>query len=164
MGLHPRAILQFLTLLTVANGAPVLAARLLGTFLSSPIDRGARFLDGRPVFGASKTVRGIVVALLATTLTSRLIGLDWDIGILVGAVAMAGDLLSSFVKRRLGRPPSSRMTGVDQVPESLFPLLACRHVLSFTPADIAVVVVTFFAGEVLLSRLLYVLRIRDRPY
>ncbi|HUL73278.1 MAG TPA: CDP-archaeol synthase [Vicinamibacterales bacterium] len=156
--------MQFLTLLTVANAAPVLTAKFLGTLFSLPIDRGAQFLDGRPVFGPSKTVRGIVVAVLATTLTSRLIGLDWDLGILVGAVAMAGDLLSSFVKRRLGRPPSSRMTGVDQVPESLLPLLACRQLLSFTPADIAVVAVTFFAGDVLLSRLLYVLRIRDRPY
>jgi hypothetical protein len=77
---------------------------------------------------------------------------------------MAGDLFSSFLKRRLNRAPSSRASGLDQVPESLFPLLACRNLLSLTAVDIAACVMMFFAGEVLLSRLLYALQIRDRPY
>jgi CDP-archaeol synthase len=77
---------------------------------------------------------------------------------------MAGDLLSSFVKRRLHLPPSSRASGLDQVPEALFPLLACRNLLSLAAADIAVRVVMFFVGEVVLSRLLYALNLRERPY
>jgi CDP-2,3-bis-(O-geranylgeranyl)-sn-glycerol synthase len=77
---------------------------------------------------------------------------------------MAGDLLSSFVKRRLHLPPSSRASGLDQVPEALFPLLACRNLLSLAAADIAVCVVMFFVGEVVLSRLLYALNLRERPY
>jgi CDP-diglyceride synthetase len=85
-------------------------------------------------------------------------------GALVGGLAMAGDLFSSFCKRRLGVPPSSPALGLDQIPEALFPLLACRALLSLTPAGIGLVVATFFAGEVLLSRLLYAWRLRDRPY
>jgi hypothetical protein len=77
---------------------------------------------------------------------------------------MAGDLLSSFIKRRLDRPPSSRATGLDQIPESLIPLLACRTALSLTVWDIIVTAALFFAGEVALSRLFYRLRLRDRPY
>jgi len=77
---------------------------------------------------------------------------------------MSGDLLSSFVKRRMKLPASSRAIGLDQVPECLFPLLACRRALSLTISDTAVVVVTFFVGEILISRILYKLRLRDRPY
>jgi CDP-2,3-bis-(O-geranylgeranyl)-sn-glycerol synthase len=93
-----------------------------------------------------------------------LVGLAWQIGVLVGSFAMAGDLFSSFCKRRLGVPSSSRASGLDQVPESLLPLLACRDLLGLTAADIVVCVVMFVAGEVVLSRVLYAFRLRDRPY
>ena len=77
---------------------------------------------------------------------------------------MSGDLFSSFLKRRLRLTPSSRAIGIDQVPESLFPLLACRRALSLTVSDIAVIVVTFFISEILISRVLYKFGLRDRPY
>jgi hypothetical protein len=57
---------------------------------------------------------------------SFILRLGWTIGVVVGSMAMLGDLFSSFVKRRLNLPPSSRATFLDQVPESLFPLLASR--------------------------------------
>jgi CDP-diglyceride synthetase len=90
--------------------------------------------------------------------------LGWTIGVAVGSMAMIGDLFSSFVKRRLNLPPSSRATLLDQVPESLFPLLACRGLLSLSLLDIGVCVAIFFFREVFLSRLLYRAHIRDRPY
>jgi|SRR5271155_727269 len=88
----------------------------------------------------------------------------WKIGLLVGSFAMAGDLFSSFCKRRLSLPSSSRASGLDQIPESLLPLLACRDLLALTAADIVVCVAMFVIGEVVLSRLLYAVRLCDRPY
>ena len=77
---------------------------------------------------------------------------------------MAGDLFSSFVKRRLNLRPSSQAFGLDQVPESLFPLLVCGDALSLTAADIALGVGVFLAGELILSRILYWAHLRDEPY
>jgi CDP-2,3-bis-(O-geranylgeranyl)-sn-glycerol synthase len=148
----------------LANSTPVIAKDILGDRFAHPVDGGVRFVDGHPLFGASKTIRGIVLSVLVTTACAPLIGLDLKIGFLVGSSAMAGDLLSSFFKRRLNLPPSSRATGLDQIPESLIPLLVCLNSLSLSGADIAVTVAIFFAGEVLLSRLLYRMRVRDRPY
>jgi len=68
------------------------------------------------------------------------------------------------LKRRLGLPPSSRAIGLDQIPESLFPLLACYSALSLSVIDIAAGCAIFFVGELLLSRLFFRLRLRDRPY
>jgi hypothetical protein len=162
--MHPLVILQLLVLLTLANGTPLMAKNILGNRLSYPLDGNVRFVDGRPLFGRSKTIRGVALAVLVAAAGAPLVGLDWTIGVLVGGLAMTGDLFSSFLKRRMDLPPSSRASFLDQVPESLFPLLACRNLLSLTIADIGACVVLFFIGEVVLSRVLYALHLRDRPY
>jgi CDP-diglyceride synthetase len=162
--MQPILIVELLILLTVANGTPVAAKRLLGGTLAQPLDGGALFADGRPWFGPSKTIRGIALATLTTTATAVALDLGWKLGALIGVVAMAGDLLASFIKRRLGRTPSSQAIGLDQIPESLFPLLASRVFLPVTALDIAVATILFFVGELLLSRLLFRWHLRDRPY
>jgi CDP-diglyceride synthetase len=161
---HPWPILQLLILLMLANGTPVVTKKILGERFAYPLDCGVEFVDGRPLFGRSKTIRGVVLAVLVTMAGAPLIGLGWEIGVLVGSLAMAGDLLSSFLKRRMALAPSSRASGLDQLPEALFPLLACRNLLSLTIADIGAGVALFFIGELLLSRVLYAFRLRDRPY
>jgi hypothetical protein len=158
------SILQLLALVTLANGTPVIAQTLLGKVLNQPVDGGAAFLDGKPLLGSSKTVRGIVLSILITTGFAPIMGLKWEIGLIAGIMAMAGDLLSSFIKRRLGLTPSSRATGLDQIPECLFPALACQQTLGLTALEIASVVVIFFVGEIVLSRLLFKWHVRDRPY
>jgi CDP-diglyceride synthetase len=164
MDLHPLSILEILILATLANGTPVIATRVFGSWAAWPLDGGTIFLDGRPLLGASKTLRGIVLGVFAAALGAALIGLSWTVGLRAGAAAMAGDLLSSFLKRRLGLHSSGRATGLDQVPESLFAFLACLGALPLSALDMIVVVALFFVGEVLLSRLLFRLRLRDRPY
>lgn len=158
------AISRALLLLAVANGAPVLAKNLLGNFLARPVDGGALFLDGRPLFGASKTLRGVALSLLATAIFAPFVGCARATGVMIAAAAMAGDLFSSFIKRRLARPVSSQALGLDQVPESLLPLLASRSELSLSALDIAVGVAAFLVLELFLSRILFVLHLRDRPY
>ena len=157
-------ILQIMVLLTLANGAPVVAKKILGRRLNFPLDFCVTFFDGRPVFGSSKTIRGIVVSMLVTTASAPLIGLDLTIGAIVASAAMGGDLFSSFMKRRLNVPPSNQALGLDQIPESLFPMLACRDALSLTIADIALGVGIFFIGALILSRLLFRAHLRDEPY
>jgi len=162
--MHWVTVAQLLTLLSLANGSPIIAKRILDEGFATPIDGNIRFVDGRPLLGPSKTIRGIAASLLVTSLGAPLIGLQFKIGLLVAGTAMAGDLLSSFLKRRFGLASSSRATGLDQIPESLFPLLACRSILQLTAVDIVVGCAIFFIGEVLFSQLFYRLSLRDRPY
>jgi CDP-diglyceride synthetase len=162
--MHISLILHTLILLTLANGAPVVAKKIFGNRFGVPLDFGVTFFDGRPVFGSSKTFRGIAVSVLATAACAPLMGLDLTIGATVAGAAMAGDLFSSFVKRRLNLPPSSQALGLDQIPESLLPMLACRAALSLSAADIVLGTGVFFAGELVLSRLLFRAHLRDEPY
>ena len=102
--------------------------------------------------------------MLVTAVFARLVGLGWVIGALVGAMAMAGDLMSSFLKRRMRLAPSSMAIGIDQVPESLLPLLACVPLRALSTIDVAAVVLAFLIVELALSQLLFRLHVRERPY
>ncbi len=157
-------IWRLLLLLGAANTAPILAKRLLGARWQAPLDAGRLFLDGRPVLGASKTIRGVVAAVAATALLAPLVGIASGLGARIGAAAMAGDALSSFVKRRLGIAPSGRATGLDQVPEALLALLSVQSELRLTAVQIATVTALFFALEIPFARLFFRLGLRDRPY
>jgi hypothetical protein len=157
--MHTTLIFQLLVLLVVANGAPVLVKKALGDQLAQPFDGGAVLPDGRPLFGSSKTVRGVVSSFLATPLVALLMGFQWEVGALVAGGAVAGDLL-----RRLGFPRSSMALRLDQIPESLFPLAACRLLLPVTFVDILVGVAIFVAGGLILSPILFRLHLRDKPY
>lgn len=155
---------KMLVLLLVANGAPILGKKIFGAAFSHRLDGGVRWRDGRALFGPSKTVRGVVLSIAAATLAAAALKLDWTDGALIAALAILGDLISSFIKRRLGRPPSSMALGLDQIPESLLPTLAFQTRLGLTAWDVAGVVFAFILLELLLSRLLFGLHLRDRPY
>jgi CDP-2,3-bis-(O-geranylgeranyl)-sn-glycerol synthase len=162
--MHPVLVVQFLYLLLLANGTPVVAKKIFGDAFNHPIDGGRVLADGRPLFGGSKTVRGILTSIAVTTIGAPLVGMPWGMGAAAAASAMAGDLFSSFLKRRMGMPSSSMALGIDQVPESLLPALACRFWLPFSILDIGAIVLSFLAGELILSRIAYRLKLRDRPY
>jgi CDP-diglyceride synthetase len=164
MSAHALAILQTLILICAANGAPVLFARLLGARFAHPIDGGIVLRDGHPLLGHSKTWRGLGAAAIFGACAAVLVSLPWRLGALVAACAMAGDCLSSFIKRRFGLEPSSMTLGLDQVPESLFPAVACSAYLPLGPLDVALIVLVFFVGELATSRLFFAVGLRDRPY
>lgn len=154
--------LRALLLLVVANSAPVLGRKLLGRRLGYPLDGGFRFLDGRPLFGPSKTVRGIVLSVAATAVTALALRLPAVTGVLIAGLSMLGDLTSSFIKRRLGRAPSSSVVLLDQAPEALFPLLVFQERLELTAWDVAGVALAFLVLDLIFSGLVYRLHLRDQ--
>jgi hypothetical protein len=162
--MHFLLLVQLLTLIAVANTTPLIAKALLGSRLSASLDRGLLFFDERPLFGPSKTVRGIVSALITTTAIAPLLGIAAGTGLLMAAAAMLGDVSASFLKRRLKLAPSSKSTGLDQIPESLLPLLAARFLFELTLLDIVTGTLAFLLGEIVLARLCFRLHLRDRPY
>jgi CDP-diglyceride synthetase len=157
-------ILQSLALLTFANGTPVIAKRLFGSYLAFPLDAGMNFVDGWPLLGPSKTIRGLVLSVAVTAAAAPVLGVSVATGALLACLAMLGDIISSFTKRRLKLPSSAQAIGLDQIPESLLPLVVLQNALSLTWPDVIICTGIFLVGELMISRVLYWLHIRDQPY
>jgi CDP-2,3-bis-(O-geranylgeranyl)-sn-glycerol synthase len=157
-------LVELLVLLLLANGTPVLGARLLGERGAWPLDGGWVLADGRRLLGETKTVRGVLLAVATVTPAAMLFGHAWWIGTLFALASLTGDAVSSFFKRRLGIESSGRASGLDQVPEALLPLLVCYRLLDLTPFLVVLVVLLFTVGQMLISPLMFRLGIRHRPY
>ena len=108
-----------------ANMTPVLVRKV--PFLNYPVDFN-RLIKGKPIFGKNKTFRGFFFGMIVSTLIAylqyiipykpQIIYLDYSvwpiIGILMGFGALFGDLIESFIKRRLSLSPGRRFVPWDQ--------------------------------------------------
>lgn len=91
----------------VANGAPVLFGG------GQPIDLGRYWMDKRRIFGDHKTVRGFLSSIFVGSLTGLVQGRA-GVGIAQAFGAAIGDLLGSFLKRRIGIPPGKWAPLIDE--------------------------------------------------
>jgi hypothetical protein len=164
MGFDPKVIIIALILIGTANSAPVIARNLFGIHFSQPVDGGMLLNDKQPLFGASKTWRGVVAAIACSAAMAPLMSLPVLLGAGFGAVSIGADLLASFTKRRLGYAPSSRARLLDVFPEALLPVLVFKSALGLNMGDSVITVLLFFVFEASISPLLYRWHIRNRPY
>jgi CDP-2,3-bis-(O-geranylgeranyl)-sn-glycerol synthase len=106
--------LKFIFPAYCANAIPVIAG---GGY---PMDFGKKFLDGKPIFGRNKTIRGFLSGLAVGTavgLVESAFFTEYPIlfGFLLSLGALFGDLAGAFVKRRLGLVPGDLLPVIDQV-------------------------------------------------
>ena len=120
-------VLRVLLLLGIANTVPILATRLLGGRFGTPLDGGLVLPDGQPLFGASKTIRGLVLSIPLTAAIAVLIGFDWMTGAgLAAALHGRGSPLEFRQAAASGMPLHGQAFGLDQIPEALLPMLLFR--------------------------------------
>jgi CDP-2,3-bis-(O-geranylgeranyl)-sn-glycerol synthase len=83
----------------------------------APLD-GGRKIGGKRIFGDNKTVRGTAAAIMIGVLAGALESLAFPqmltISIMLALGAVAGDLLGSFIKRRLGYKSGQSFPIMDQ--------------------------------------------------
>lgn len=151
-------------LLIAVNGSPIVARLIFKSMFATPIDFGIFHSDGCRFLGNSKTWRGIISGLLVSIALSELMGFGIGFGAIFGGLVLLGDLIASFIKRRKRIPSSDQALGWDQIPESLLPLIYAAAVLPLAWWEVPLLVMAFFVIELLISKPLYHLRIRHRPY
>jgi hypothetical protein len=146
---------ELVLLLVIANATPVIMSMLLGDRWKEPLDRGLLLPDGHPLLGTSKTVRGLLGSISICALLAPLFDLDHLQGAGFGALAMLGDLVSSFCKRRLGLRSGHSVPLLDQIPETLLPLWLMQPALGASAIEIAIAITAFSGIDLLFTRLLY---------
>jgi predicted MPP superfamily phosphohydrolase len=90
------------------------------------------FFDDRPVLGAHKTIRGFVGGLVTGCVFGYCFGFSMFFGLLSGLLSMLGDILSSFIKRRIGLIEGAQVSVLDLSFEGLFPLMLFHWVYDFS--------------------------------
>ena len=151
MSSHWPSLLSLLVLLLIANGGPALLALLSGGGGARPLDGRRVLWDGHPLFGASKTWRGLAAASLLTPIAAWALGIGWGLGFTIALAAMAGDLLASFTKRRLGLAPSASVPLLDQLPEALLPALLAKPAMGLDWLDVGLAAGAFAVLDLVLT-------------
>jgi len=126
--LSTAGVLWLLLPAAMANMAPVFASKIFGP--GRPID-GGRKIGGTRLFGDHKTWQGLIAGIVVGQLTFGIqwlmAGLSWVsviqlgtglpvfLGALMGFGALAGDLVKSFFKRKIGVAPGKSWIPFDQI-------------------------------------------------
>lgn len=159
-------IITLVVLLLVANGAPLLAGHWLHSrcfcAIQRPIDGGYCCRDGHRLLGKSKTWQGLLSALLITTIAAAILKFPLPAALLLALLAMAGDLISSFIKRRLHCRSGLNVPGLDQLPESLLPMLGVSLLLPLSPLQVILPVLLFILIHILLTECLSALHFHPK--
>jgi len=123
---------KILILLFLINGAPPVLAFFFPDILKRPLDNNYNFWDGYPVLGTHKTIRGFFSAVITGVFFGYFMGFSLLISIAAGLLSMAGDSISSFIKRRLNLKEGTSVPGLDQIFEGGLPLLLFYRVYPLT--------------------------------
>ena len=113
-------ILLYLAPMYFANAAPM----FLGG--RTPLDFNKKFLDGKPIFGEGKTLRGTIAGIAVGSLVGAVIAMllpqyaayfsDYFLlSFLLAVGAIAGDVLASFFKRRNDIDRGTEVLFLDQL-------------------------------------------------
>ncbi|MFH1821288.1 MAG: CDP-2,3-bis-(O-geranylgeranyl)-sn-glycerol synthase [Methanobacteriota archaeon] len=149
----------------VANAAPV----VLGG--GKPIDGGRKFTDGRPILGPGKTIRGLIAGLIAGSIFGALQGVAvgqiyfyLSYGFLLALGTLTGDLLGSFIKRRINLSRGAAAPGLDQLGFVLLALLFASPL--FVPDLEVILTILIITPPIHLSTnfIGHKLKLKDRPY
>ena len=136
-------ILKIVFFLLWCNFLPPLSNFIFGERFSYPLDANVKWFDRKRIFGPHKTIRGVLFAVAGGTLCFPLLDVSWHVTFLAALLAMAGDLVSSFIKRRLSVKSGRSAPVLDQFFEGLLPVLYFKSQLFITWLDALVVLAIF---------------------
>jgi CDP-2,3-bis-(O-geranylgeranyl)-sn-glycerol synthase len=148
----------------VANASPV----VLGG--GRPIDGGRRLADGRPIFGSGKTIRGFLGGLLAGTAVGGIqAAVSGSVillfaGFLLSLGALFGDLLGSFIKRRMGLERGKSAPLLDQLGFLLFAVLFALPVRTPSLQIFLILLAITPAVHLAANCLAYIAGLKEKPY
>ncbi|NQV08990.1 CDP-archaeol synthase [Candidatus Woesearchaeota archaeon] len=168
--------IYFLSPAGLGNMAPVFAHKLFPKF-NHPADFNLK-LGGKRIFGAHKTLRGLLAGtiigilvaylqkmLYSTAFFSSISIIDYSsvnillLGFLMGFGAIAGDMIESFFKRRLNIKPGQKFIPFDQTDWILGMIIFTSFVYVYTLSTVVFLIITAFVLHILFRFLGYHLKI-----
>ncbi len=168
IGLYSLLIYPILFILPawVANGTPVLFSG------RTPLDLG-KMLMGSRIFGDHKTVRGTAAGIaggfVIAVLEYEFLAFPLAIGIAVTFGAIAGDLIGSFAKRRVGIKEGANVPIMDQYLFFVFALAFALPVAlptGYMPSYLGLIIIIALTGVLhkLTNMAAFRVKLKDVPW
>jgi CDP-2,3-bis-(O-geranylgeranyl)-sn-glycerol synthase len=167
----------------IANSMPVIFGG------GMPIDRGRIFRDGRRLFGDGKTIRGFIVGVLCGTLVglvqvviapflrpvlAQYVTITEDMNtvllmtlpavLLMSLGALLGDLIGSFLKRRIDIKSGNPSPVLDQLGFIIIGLILASPFLQPAPQYIIILVLTTLFIHWISNAMGYLLGFKKNPW
>lgn len=146
----------------VANMTPLIVANIVRN--RRPIDMGKYWIDGKRILGDNKSVEGFASGVLAGIIVGVALGNPFR-GFLMGLGAMVGDVLGSFVKRRLNIAQGESAPVLDQYLFVLMALLFSSSVgYAATLEELVVILIATPILHLTGNYVAYLLKIKRKPF
>ncbi len=154
----------------IANTTPVFVNKIptLNRW-KTPLDFGKSW-KGVRIFGENKTWRGLVCGMLVAAITGWIIGQTASsvimsplIGAALGAGALIGDALESFLKRRHGIDSGKKWFPFDQTDYIIGGLLFVLPLTSLTLQLVLRIFILYFGLHLLVAFLAFKVGLKDSP-
>jgi len=127
------------------------------------IDGGRLFIDGKPIFGSHKTVRGAIAGAIVGSIVGLAQG-EAVLGILMGLGAIFGDLAGAFLKRRLSLAPGAPLPVMDQFDFLFAAYLLSSSSLQLPPSSILLAFICTPAVHAVSNYFSFLLGMKEVPW
>ena len=161
-----------------ANMAPVIVKKI--NFLEIPIDFNKK-INNKTIFGKNKTFRGLIFGIIFAMIITYLQFLlyknglfveisiidysNWIlIGFLMGFGAIFGDLVESFVKRRLNYEPGKSFVPFDQLDFVVGALIFVYPLVTLLLDKIIIILLLSFVLHVIVNHIAFYIGIRKEKW
>ena len=161
-----------------ANMAPIIVKKI--NFLRVPLDFGKE-ISNKPIFGKNKTFRGLVFGVLFAVIIAYIqyifdnYGIFMDLpltdysnwlllGFLMGFGAIFGDLVKSFIKRRLNYDPGKPFIPFDQTDFVIGALIFVSPLVKLPADKIIIIIMLSFILHTIVNHSAYYLKIRNEKW
>lgn len=152
----------------VANALPVIFGG------GKPLDFNRKFLDGKPLLGKGKTIRGAIAGILGGWITafvqnrvSLQLGLEFystTEGMILTCLAIVGDLIGSFIKRRLNLRQGAPFPILDQL-DFIIPFILVGEYLGFISLTRALIALLLTPPiHLFMNIIAYLLKLKSNPW
>lgn len=167
----------------VANATPVIGGG------GKPIDGGRNFRDGRRILGNGKTIRGFIIGVFFGTLTGigqflavpylrpllaqfvsvtpemdYVLSINVPVAFLLSLGTLTGDVIGSFIKRRVGVKSGDPSPFLDQTGFIIMALLFASPLMTPSPIFVIVLILTTLGIHWLSNALSYLLGLKKNPW
>ncbi len=167
----------------IANATPVLGGG------GRPIDGGRNFSDGRRLLGNGKTVRGFILGVFFGTLTGvgqylaapylrpilaqfvvitsemdYVLSISIPVAFLLSLGALTGDMIGSFIKRRINVKSGNPSPFLDQIGFIIMALIFASPLIIPNPIFVIVLTLTTLGIHWLSNILGYLLGLKKNPW